>query len=54
MHFNDSLRSGVFPDRLKLAKVIPLHKKGATDNPSNYRRILQRKTLVYNGGISNF
>ena len=28
-----------FPDRLKVAKVITLHKKGATDNPSNYRPI---------------
>ena len=34
---NDSFSSGGFPDRLKLAKVIPLHKKGATDFPSNYR-----------------
>ena len=30
----------VFPDKLKVAKVyITLHKKGATDNPSNYRLI---------------
>ena len=36
---NGSFSSGVFPDRLKLAKVIPLHKQGATDVPSNYRPI---------------
>ena len=36
---NGSFSSGVFPDRPKLAKVIPLHKKGATDVPSNYRPI---------------
>ena len=36
---NDSFSSGVFPNSLKLAKVIPLHKKGATDVPSNYRPI---------------
>ena len=36
---NQSLRSGIFPDKLKIAKVIPLYKK---DNPSvlgNYRPI---------------
>ena len=36
---NDSFSSGVFPDRLKLAKVIPLHEKFTTDVPSNYRPI---------------
>ena len=36
---DDSFSSGVFPNSLKLAKVIPLHKKGATDVPSNYRQI---------------
>ena len=35
----DSFSSEVLPDRLKLAKVIPLHKKGATDIPSNHRPI---------------
>ena len=36
---NDSFSSGVFPNSLKLAKVIHLHKKSATDVPSNYRPI---------------
>ena len=30
---------GIFPDKLKVAKVIALHKKGAFDNLSNYRLI---------------
>ena len=36
---NESFSSGVFPDKLKIAKVIALQKKGSTDNPSNYRPI---------------
>ena len=36
---NESFLTGVFPDKLKIAKVIVLHKKGATDSPSNYRPI---------------
>ena len=36
---NESFSSGIFPDKLKIAKVITLHKKGSTDNPSNYRPI---------------
>ena len=34
-----SFSTGIFPDKLKVAKVIALHKKGATDNPSDYRPI---------------
>ena len=29
----------VFPDKLKLGEVNPMHKKDSTDNPSNYRPI---------------
>ena len=36
---NESFSSGVFPDKLKIAKVIALHKKGSTDNPFSYRPI---------------
>ena len=36
---NESFAKGVFPDKLKVAKVIASHKKESTDNPSNYRPI---------------
>ena len=34
---NESISTGIFSDDLKLAKVIPLHKKGSADDPTNYR-----------------
>ena len=34
--FNKSLQNGVFPDLLKLAKVIPLHKGGEHNVTDNY------------------
>ena len=37
--FNESLSVGIFPDKLKYAKVIPIHKKGSPTDPSNYRPI---------------
>ena len=37
--FNASITLGVFPDKLKYAKVISIHKKGSPSNPSNYRPI---------------
>ena len=37
--YNLSLRSGVFPDEWKLAKVKPLFKKGGMYNIQNYRPI---------------
>ena len=36
---NESFKSGVFPDKLKLAKVIPLFKKACPLTASNYRPI---------------
>ena len=36
---NQSFEQGIFPDKLKLGKVNPVHKKDSTDNPSNYRPI---------------
>lgn len=53
--FNASLSQGIFPDSLKLAIVLPLYKKGNTNDLSNYRpisllsvfsKILE--TLMYN------
>ena len=37
--YNASLKSGIFPDKLKIAKVIPVHKKGDARDVSNYRPI---------------
>jgi hypothetical protein len=37
--FNFSLEAGVVPDSLKLAKVIPIFKKGDVDLATNYRPI---------------
>ena len=36
---NDSFQSGIFPDRLKLAKVTPVFKKGSKLEKDNYRPI---------------
>ena len=32
---NESFTTGIFPDNLKLAKVIRLYKKGSRDSPTN-------------------
>ena len=37
--FNRSLLEGKFPDCMKLAEIVPLHKGGATSAPNNYRPI---------------
>jgi hypothetical protein len=37
--FNASLKTGIFMEQLKIAKVIPIHKKGNTRNINNYRPI---------------
>lgn len=34
---NLSFRTGTFPDKMKIAKVIPLHKAGDKHNFTNYR-----------------
>ena len=36
---NESFQSGTFPNKMKLAKVIPLFKKGCPLTASNYRPI---------------
>ena len=37
--FNKSFNEGVFPDCFKIAKVIPLHKKGNKNILDNFRPI---------------
>ena len=36
---NLSIQSGIFPSLLKLARIVPIHKKGDYENPSNFRPI---------------
>ena len=36
---NLSFKTGIFPDALKVAKIIPIYKKGDKSNPNNYRPI---------------
>lgn len=42
---NHSFETGVFPPSLKTSIVIPLHKGGSTDDPSNFRPISLLCTL---------
>ena len=37
--FNLCITTGVFPNSLKIAEVIPIFKKGNTNKPTNYRPI---------------
>lgn len=37
--FNCCIGEGVFPERLKISKIVPIFKKGSHDNVSNYRPI---------------
>jgi hypothetical protein len=37
--YNTSLESGIFPDQLKIANIVPLYKKGDTRDIQNYRAI---------------
>ena len=37
--FNLSMKEGIFPEKMKIAKVIPIFKKGSTANMENYRPI---------------
>ena len=43
--FNNSIDSCVFPDELKLAEIVPIHKKGSTTDKSNYRPISLLPTI---------
>ena len=42
---NEMLSSGIFPDKFKLAKVIPLHKKDDNTILDNYRPISVSPTI---------
>ena len=37
--FNLSLKNGIVPDQLKIARVVPIHKKERKDTLNNYRQI---------------
>jgi hypothetical protein len=37
--YNASLESGIFPDKLKIAKIVPVHKKGDAKDVQNYRPV---------------
>ena len=39
MIINQSLQTGIFPDKLKLAKVLPIHKKNDDNILDNYHPI---------------
>ena len=43
--FQKSVRSGVFSQAWKVGRVTPIHKKGPTTSPSNYRPISVLPTL---------
>ena len=36
---NQSLSTGIFPEKLKIAKIIPLYKKNEDDDMNNYRPV---------------
>ena len=36
---SNSFSSGIFPDALKICKVVPIHKGGSKDELNNYRPI---------------
>jgi len=36
---NNSIKQNIFPEELKHAKVVPVYKKGAVDDPHKYRPI---------------
>ena len=50
---NVSVNKGIFPDFLKVAKVIPIHKKGEKIDPNNYRHtsLLSNISKLYKKAI---
>ena len=55
MLINESLKSGVFPSKLKVAKVVPLFKSGDNKSFSNYRPIslLSVFSKIYEKVVNN-
>jgi hypothetical protein len=51
---NHSFSNALFPDTLKIAKVIPLYKSGSKSDPSNYRPISLLNTFskIYEKAIN--
>ena len=47
---NISFRTGVFPSRMKIAKVIPMFKSGTKTDVTNYRPIFSLTTILKNIG----
>ena len=45
MIFNLSLTSGIYPHKLKIVKVVPIHKKGDSTSMNNYRPISILSTI---------
>ena len=43
--FNNSISTGNYPDEMKIAKCIPIYKKGKRNDPSNYRPISILSTI---------
>ena len=43
--FNDALETGIFPSELKLADIVPCHKKDATTDKSNFRPVSLLPTI---------
>ena len=37
--FNDCMKEGIFPSALKIASIVPIHKGGPKEDPTNYRPI---------------
>ena len=37
--FNKVISSGIFPDSLKIARIIPIHKSGSLNDISNYKLV---------------
>jgi hypothetical protein len=52
---NSSIVQGIFPDQLKLANVIPIHKGGSKEDANNYRPISILPTLskIFERHIAN-